>query len=281
MAIVIASGKGGTGKTTIALGLALSHGSPVTLLDTDVEEPNCQVLLRGAPGASRPAKVMIPLFDGMKCTLCGACARACRFNALAIGPGGRLLFPELCHGCGVCLLACERGAISEGERTIGDVNEFQNGPIRLLEGRLLVGETMSTPLIKELKSLGDDPAPTIIDAPPGNACAMAAAVKGADYCLLVTEPSLFGRHDLEAALKIVETLGVKHGVIINRSGPGDELIEDLCREHPSAPILAKIPSSRSLAEAYSRGELLAELGTLLPVFDLIWARVAKEVESLG
>ncbi|NLG83889.1 MAG: 4Fe-4S binding protein [Firmicutes bacterium] len=247
--IAITSGKGGTGKTTVALGLALT-GGPLTLIDADVEEPNCQVLLAGEPMGKEPAKVMVPTFAEDACARCGHCARACRFNALVVGNRGHLLFPELCHGCGACQLVCKHGAIREGEREIGVISRFARGDIRLLEGRLNVGETSGVPLIRQLKRKAVKEDLAIVDSPPGTSCNMVAAVAGANYCLLLTEPTLFGRHDLEAALTVVEALGIPKGVVINRSGDGDGLIEEICRQR-GVPVLARIPHDGKLAEAYA------------------------------
>ncbi|MGQ9779810.1 MAG: ATP-binding protein [Bacillota bacterium] len=279
MQIAIASGKGGTGKTTVALGLALT-GGPLTLIDADVEEPNCQVLLAGEPTDTERAKVMVPVFAEDACVRCGHCARVCRFNALVVGNRGHLLFPELCHGCGACLLVCRHGAVREGEREIGAINRFVRGDIRLLEGRLNVGEPTGVPLIRRLKREAAKEDLTIVDSPPGSSCGMVAAVAGADYCLLVTEPTLFGRHDLAAALTVVEALGIPKGVVINRSGEGDELIEEFCRKR-DVPILARIPHDRNLAAAYARGEFARGGFRFAAIFRRVWAAVYREVRRHG
>lgn len=250
------------------------------MIDADVEEPNCQVLLAGEPRGTEPAKVMVPVFAEDACVRCGHCARVCRFNALVVGIQGHLLFPELCHGCGACLLVCAHGAVREGEREIGAINRFVRGDIRLLEGRLNVGEPTGVPLIRQLKQSAGKEGLSIVDSPPGTCCSMVAAVAGADYCLLVTEPTLFGRHDLESALMVVNALGIPKGVVINRSGDGDELIEEICRRR-GVPVLARIPHDRKLAEAYACGEFGRAEFRLAGIFGRLWAEIRREVRPHG
>jgi MinD superfamily P-loop ATPase len=260
MQIVIASGKGGTGKTTVAVNLALvmAEEAAVGLLDCDVEEPNCHLYLRPSFAATAPVTTMVPDIDEAICTGCGACARACRFHALVALPGRPLLLPELCHGCGVCTYACPEVAIAQGSREIGGVGAGFVQGVYLKWGSLNVGEARSAPVIREVKNLTGAPPLdlVIIDAPPGVACPAVEAMKDSDYAILVTEPTRFGLHDLRLVVDTARELGVPFGVVINRAGIGDDGVVKYCREQ-QIPVLLEIPQDRGIAEASSRGETLA------------------------
>lgn len=258
MRISIASGKGGTGKTTLALLLAATHRN-ITLIDCDVEEPNCHLFLKPQwQDAAQNVTVMVPYIDSDRCIGCGTCADICLFNAIAVTGEKALLFDELCHSCGGCILACQYGAIKEGQKQIGVITTGISTSIpgvRLMSGTLDVGVPSGVPLIRALKkeaqSITGD---VIFDCPPGTACSMVNAVNDSDFCLLVTEPTPFGRHDLELAINIARLLQIPAGVIINKSdaSAGDQSIADLCHNH-QIPVLAKIPHSRSLAGQYAAG----------------------------
>lgn len=257
MVISIASGKGGTGKTTLALLLAAVRPQ-VTLIDCDGEEPNCHLFLR--PKWQTPVcevTVTVPQIDASLCNGCGHCSAACRFNALVVSAKTVLLFDELCHSCGGCQLACKQGAISEVQKTIGSLtsgfSQIHSG-IRLISGTLKVGTPSVVPLIKRLKQevprLSGD---VLLDCPPGTSCAMVTAVQGSDLCILVTEATPFGRHDLELAMNITRLLKLKTVVVINKSdGDRDQEIEALCQSR-CIPVLAKIPHSLSYAGQYASG----------------------------
>jgi len=251
MILSIASGKGGTGKTTVAVNLALSLGA-VRLIDCDVEEPNCHIFLKPEVGAREDVCIMVPHRDESLCDNCGKCADFCRFNALAVSSGIFMSFPELCHGCGGCILVCPNGALTEEPRSIGEILHGSCGDISVSWGLLNIGEAMATPLIAQLKNKMDPLQDTILDAPPGTSCAAIGAVIESDFCILVTEPTPFGLNDLTLAVEMLESLSVPHGVIINRDGIGDDKVEEYC-ERKGIPILLRIPHDERIALLYSEG----------------------------
>ncbi|MFO8056596.1 MAG: ATP-binding protein [bacterium] len=253
MRIAIASGKGGTGKTTVAVALARLIGE-CAFVDCDVEAPNAHLFLQPEITGSEKEEVMLPVVDESKCTGCGECSRVCQFNAIAAIGTSVIVFPELCHGCRACVLICEPKAISDGTREIGVVEWGYADDILFYHARLRVSEPMSPPLISALKKRAGNPREfTILDCPPGTTCPMIEAVRGADYCVLVTEPTPFGIHDLEMAAGAARELSIPAGVVINRVGIGDEAIESFCRDH-GLPVLARIPHTREIAEGYARGK---------------------------
>ena len=257
MVVAVASGKGGTGKTTVSAALALSAEGPVSFLDCDVEEPNAGIFLSAEKPDEQPVEVSVPAVDAEKCTGCGACASFCRFNALAMVSRKVLVFPELCHGCGGCTLVCSSQAITERGERIGVIRRGMVGSISFADGCLDVGRAMSPPLIRALKKGICRSGLTIIDSPPGTSCPMVTAVKGADYVLLVTEPTPFGLHDLKLAVLTMRETGIPFGVIINRSDAGDDRVVRWCDEQ-NIRILMQIPEDRRVAEAYSRGKSILE-----------------------
>lgn len=250
--ISVASGKGGTGKTTVAVGLALAARSAV-LVDCDAEEPNCHIFLRKGEPRVHEVLVPVPSVDAASCSLCGTCARACRFNALAVAGGRVVLFEKLCHGCGVCAAVCPSGAITEVNRRVGVVEVNQDGPILVITGRLDVGEASPVPVIRAAKSLVPGEGLTILDCAPGTSCAVVEAVKGSDLCLLVTEPTPFGLHDLQMAADTVAELGVPAAVVVNRSDGQSESVKDFCRAR-GLRLAAELPADRRAAESYSVGK---------------------------
>lgn len=258
MIISVASGKGGTGKTTVAVNLAKVQERDILLADCDVEEPNCHLFLKPEIAKETGAQVMVPRIDEEKCTLCGECARACRFNALLVTKKNVLVFDELCHGCGTCTIVCPEDAILETKRLIGVIKEGSAGEIDYIAGVLNVGEPMAPPLIKEVKQrLNGNHELTILDASPGTSCPVIEAVRGSDLVVLVTEPTPFGLSDLKLAVGMTRSLKLPIGVVINRyQGEGGELMEYL--EGEKIKLLAKIPLSRSIAETISRGDILVE-----------------------
>lgn len=262
MKIAIASGKGGTGKTTLSVNLAtaLAHEGSVGLLDCDVEEPNCHLYLKPPFDATEPVGTLIPVIDEDACTGCSLCARACEFHALLALPGPPLLLPELCHACGVCAYVCPEEAITENERQIGVVGSGLVDGIYFRWGRLNIGEARSTPVIQAVKDL--DTAPpldtVIIDAPPGVACPAVEAMRGADFAVLVTEPTPFGLHDLVPAVQTARQMSIPCGVVVNRADIGDDRVDEYCAAE-DVPILLRIPDDRRIAEACSRGEIFAAI----------------------
>ncbi|MHC1745969.1 MAG: 4Fe-4S binding protein [Negativicutes bacterium] len=278
MIISIASGKGGTGKTTVALLLAATRQN-ITLVDCDVEEPNCHLFLQPKwQDSGREISVMIPHVHQDLCNGCGACSAVCLFNAIAIAGKSALLFDELCHSCGGCLLACQQGAISEVEKPIGVVNTgvaSTLSDVRLLTGTLNIGTPSAVPLIKIMKKeVAGLSGTALLDCPPGTSCSMVTAIKDSDYCLLVTEPNSFGRHDLELAMNITSLLKISTGVVINKSDGdlADESIQSLC-DSRNIPVLAKIPHSVSFAQQYASGIIPDEFR---PVAADIWRQIDLE-----
>lgn len=251
MVIAVASGKGGTGKTTVSVGFAIVTGR-CQFLDCDVEEPNAHLFLKPRITKTEVVTLPVPQIDHNRCTLCGRCAEACQFHAIATMGKQALVFPELCHGCGACTLACPEDAITEIPRQVGVVESGKAAKIDFVHGRLNIGEPMATPVIRAVKDHLESEQLTIIDASPGTACPVVEAVKGSDFCLLVTEPTPFGLSDLRLAVEVMEKLNLPCGVIINRAGEGDEATEEFCRSQ-GLPLLGRIPFDRCIAEAYAHG----------------------------
>lgn len=275
MNIAVASGKGGTGKTCVAIALALSAPFPARLLDCDVEEPNCHLFLSPEIRHSETLAIPLPVVSESRCTACGKCAEVCQFNAIAVFGDSALVFPELCHGCGGCALACPYGAIAEGRRSIGQLGRGSAGALGFVHGKLNVGEPMAPPLIRAVMHLALPDRVNIADCPPGTSCPMVSAVKENDYALLVTEPTPFGLHDLALAVETVRILGLPMGVVVNRTGIGDDRVQRYC-DKEGIPVLMEIPHDRRIAEAYSRGEPI--LGAV-PGMDSRFGALWKTLES--
>ncbi|RLF28188.1 MAG: (4Fe-4S)-binding protein [Thermoplasmata archaeon] len=251
MIISVASGKGGTGKTTVAVNLALSIDN-VQYLDCDVEEPNANIFLKAEITEREDVTVEIPEINYDRCDFCGKCADFCAYNALAVVPSKVLVFPELCHSCGGCELVCPRDAIKWKKRPIGKIEHGSSGSTDFYQGILNVGEATATPLIKALKRRMDKDRIVVLDAPPGTACPVMETVEGSDYCILVTEPTPFGLHDLKLAVEVMKHLSIPFGVVINRDGIGDDRVEQFCNSN-RIPVLMKIPHDKRISTLYSRG----------------------------
>ena len=251
MIITVASGKGGTGKTTVAVNMALSLEN-VQLLDCDVEEPNAHILLQPTIREIRPVTTKFPVISEELCIYCGKCSKFCAYNALFVAPKTVMVFPELCHSCGGCALVCPKNAITEKERQIGIIKKGEANGVEIVYGELNVGEAMAVPLINAVKNQTKKDKTVIIDAPPGTACSLVASVHKTDFCILVTEPTPFGLHDLKITVQVLKNLGVPMGVIVNRAGLGDRKVYEYC-EKEDIPLLMEIPFDKKIVDLYSRG----------------------------
>ena len=251
MIITVASGKGGTGKTTVAVNMALSLEN-VQLLDCDVEEPNSHILLQPTITETKPVSVKFPVISEDLCNYCGKCSKFCAYNALFVAQKTVMVFPQLCHSCGGCMLVCPKNAITEKERQIGVIKKGEENGVEIVYGELDVGEAMAVPLIKAVKNQMKNDKTVIIDAPPGTACSLVASVHKTDYCILVTEPTPFGLHDLKITVQVLKDIEVPMGVVINRAGLGDRKVYEYCKKE-KIPLLLEIPFNKKIAELYSRG----------------------------
>jgi MinD superfamily P-loop ATPase len=278
MIISIASGKGGTGKTTIAVNLALSlTKGTVQLIDCDVEEPNSHIFLSPSIHQVTSMGIPVPRIDESKCTYCGKCAQVCEYHAIAVILKNVLVFDELCHGCGACSYLCPEKAIFEVEREIGIIQEGSSDGILFVNGILNIGEPMASPLIRKVKERIQKDKILILDAPPGTACPVIETVKGSDFCLLVTEPTPFGLNDLELAVGMLEKLGISKGVVINKADIGDRGIWDYCKSK-NIPILMEIPMDRKIAESYSKGiPIVAENSSYIQKFQDLFEKIKNHI----
>jgi MinD superfamily P-loop ATPase len=258
MIISIASGKGGTGKTTVATNLAAVLGEAACILDCDVDEPNAHLFLNPEIRETETMTVEVPEVNMTACTLCRKCVEICRFRALTVAGKTLLVFPELCHSCGGCFEICPENALDRGMREIGGVEKGMSGPLPFTHGRLRIGEAMTPPLIRTVRKNQLPDKINIIDAPPGTSCPVITAVRGADFVVMVTEPTPFGLHDLELAVEAVRTLSIPHGIVINRSDLGDSRVRDYASRE-GIPVLMEIPFDRKLAECYSKGRLIVDV----------------------
>jgi len=259
MIVSIASGKGGTGKTLVATSLALSLKDieQVQLVDCDVEEPNDHVFLKPEFAGSITVSIPVPRVDEAKCSLCGECGRVCAYHAIILLGKHVLTFPNLCHGCGACSYLCPEKAIGEEERETGIVEWGRSDGMSFIQGKLNVGEAMAPPVIRKVKENAGREGVIIRDVPPGTSCPVVEAVKGSDFCLLVTEPTPFGLNDLTLAVEMVRKLDIPFGVVLNRAGVGDAGVEQYCKNE-NIPILLSIPLDIRIARIYSRGTPLVE-----------------------
>jgi MinD superfamily P-loop ATPase len=277
MIISIASGKGGTGKTTVATNLAVSVNGPVQLLDCDVEAPNAHLFLRPVIEETKTVTTPIPEIDLGKCNQCKKCMEICRFRALAVIGDTVLTFPELCHSCGGCVAVCPEGAITETGRELGVLEAGTVNGVSFVHGRLRVGEAMSPPLIRAVRDRTWANGLTLIDAPPGTSCPVIAAMKDTNFVVLVTEPTPFGLHDLQLAVEAVKILEIPMGLVVNRADMGDDQVKAYARTE-GIPILMEIPFDRQIAESYSRGDMFA---LAMPAWKARFRRLLEDIEQLA
>jgi len=257
MIISIASGKGGTGKTTIATNLAVALGTDVNLLDCDVEEPNDHIFIQPKITRTEKVSLKVPQVDMNKCSLCGKCQEICQFQAIVVVGTTVLTFPELCHSCGGCMEVCPENAITEIDREMGIFESGSRDGLEFAYGRIFVGQVMAVPVIERVRAAVQPDKVNIIDAPPGTSCPVISSVKNTDFVILVTEPTPFGLNDLKLAVGMVKILAIPHGIVINRSDLGDDKVKEYAKEE-NIPILMEIPFDRQIAETYSKGKLLVE-----------------------
>jgi MinD superfamily P-loop ATPase len=298
MRIAIASGKGGTGKTTIATSLAISlvggwgQYSPAPIaplfLDCDVEAPNAHLFLKPAFEQRQEVGILIPQLNQKLCTYCGKCAEVCQFHAIAVLGKKALVFPQLCHGCGSCTLICLEGAISEEMDELGvlERGSTQSG-VDFARGVLNIGEPMAVPIIRQLKKwvVPQPGQVVIIDASPGASCPVVEAVRDADFLLLVTEPTPFGLHDLKLAVEMARELQIPTGVILNRcddhspDGRYNSIVEEYCREQ-GLSILLRIPFEREIAEGIAQGKTLVEIHPeTVPLFRHLFVQINSAMQD--
>lgn len=284
MRIGVLSGKGGTGKTTVAVNLALSFAQThkTQYLDYDVEEPNGFLFLRPEIGQRSIVPLLYPEI-AETCTLCGECSKACQYHALAQVGKEVMVFPELCHGCGTCSVVCQVEAIRERERPLGIIEIGYHQDLRCVQGILREGESLAVPVIQELRKQaeGENAASfeiTLADCPPGSSCSVIHAVEASDLALLVTEPTVFGLHDLKIAVRLVRELGLPCGVILNKDDGGD-LIRDYCALE-RIPILGSIPFALEIAKTYSRGVPLVYEQRWADLFARMKERLLAELSAV-
>ncbi len=283
MKIAVASGKGGTGKTTISTTLAfmeVQKGKKVVYVDCDVEEPNGHLFLKPEILSSKPVGIMVPSIDESRCVNCGLCGQICEYSAIVCLGNQVLIFPEMCHSCGGCWLICTQGAISQTLREMGRVEIGHAKSMQFVQGILHIGEAMSPPVIRAMKESIPDAEIVILDAPPGTSCPVMETIRGCDFVILVTEPTPFGLNDLKLAVEMVRAMRYPFGVVINRSNLGFSELHEYCQRQ-QIPVLAEIPDDRRVAEAYSVGRLIGEaIPEFACFFEQIVHRGIEEVENI-
>jgi len=264
MKIAITSGKGGTGKTTVSTGLfqilTKYMKYNVQLLDCDVEEPDCSIFIKASKTASYPSTISIPKIDVEKCSFCGKCKSACAFNAIVMFPTANFIevSADMCHGCGACTYVCPNNAIQEQDEEIGQITHFDYfAKDEFIEGRMKVGKALQTRVIRETIKHAKEDCIILFDSPPGTSCPVVATVSSADFVIMVTEPTPFGLHDLKLMVETVKQLNKKHGIVVNKAGLDYKPLYDYIHQN-NITLMGEIPFSKTLAGAYSRGEIIAE-----------------------
>ncbi len=283
MRLAVLSGKGGTGKTTVAVNLALGWAPyrETTYVDYDVEEPNGFIFLRPQIRNSSTVFLPYPKING-SCTFCGKCSEACQYHALAVVGSQVLVFPELCHGCGTCGIVCPVGAVDEVKRPLGEIDEGERDSVQCLQGVLKEGESLAGPVIRSLRHLEKKHSSQVeeiivADCPPGSSCSVIHSAEGSDLALLVTEPTLFGLHDLKIAVRLMREMGLSFGVILNKDD-GVPLIREYCTLEDIA-LLGSIPFDLEIARIYSRGQSLMHEPKWADLFKTMGERIVTEVKQ--
>ncbi len=281
MIISIASGKGGTGKTTIStnLALALEDQEQISLLDCDVEEPNAHIFIKPEFKHKETAYTFVPAIDSDRCNGCGKCVDICRFNALTVIGTEVVVFPELCHSCKGCQLVCPERAVMADKRELGEISAGKTGNLNFIQGCSRIGEAMSPPLIDQVLKKGKNDGLTIIDAPPGTSCPVISSIKDSDFVILVTEPTPFGLHDLILAVEAVKVLNIPCGIVINRANLGFDKVHKYA-EQENIPILMEVPFDQKIAEIYSTGKILvAERPEWKEQFNQLYIKVKNIIDK--
>ncbi len=282
MIVTVASGKGGTGKTTVTASLATIWQSKLLTVDLDVEEPNLHLFLHPEIETTSTAEMEIPVLDLSKCSLCGKCAELCQFKAITMMGKFLMTFPDMCHGCGGCLAICPDGALSPGRRELGEIIRGRAGKADFIMGRIRIGEAMTPPLMNIIKdevaaTIRENPMDVLIDAPPGVSCPAVTSVIDSDVIVLVTDSTPFGFHDFVLAWEAFSPFGKPMGVVINRAGLGASEIYRFCADK-SLPVLAEIPYDRAIAEAYSKGQVITTVSENLRE---LFVTLKQQIENLA
>jgi MinD superfamily P-loop ATPase len=278
MQIAIASGKGGTGKTTIATNLACSIArmdKDVQYIDCDVEEPNGHIFLKPDIEKTEDVSISVPEVDTELCNGCGKCGQLCQYSAIICLKGKALVFEQLCHSCGGCMAICPQAAIKEKQRRIGIAEFGRADGVRYAAGKLDIGAIQSPALIKHVKQKAINDGTIIIDVPPGTSCPVIEAVKGTDFVLLVTEPTPFGLNDLQLAVEMVRELEISFAVAINRCDIGDDRVVRYCQQQ-DIEILLEIPDDRLVAETYSQGIKIIDA---LPIYEEKFLQLYQKIDA--
>lgn len=279
MKIAILSGKGGTGKTLVSVNLAAVSGNS-TYIDCDVEEPNGHIFFKPSVNEESDIKVLIPVCDNEKCTGCRKCVKFCNFNALAHVNGGLMVFEDICHSCGGCKLICPENAITEKEKSIGKIKIGTSGGTNVISGIMNTGEESGVPIINQLLNRKFKPDENVfIDCPPGSSCSVMESIKDADYCILVTEPTVLGLHDFKMVYELVSIFNKPHGVVLNKCNEDYNPARQYCLDH-DIRILMEIPYDHELGRLNSSGMIITrETVRYRVIFSRLLDIIMKEVRQ--
>ena len=277
MKLAVLSGKGGTGKTLVAVNLAAVAKDSV-YVDCDVEEPNGHLYFKPTEIETETVAIKIPIVDEDLCLGCRKCVDFCKFNALAAIVNKLLVFDDICHSCGGCIMLCPSNALTEKDKVIGEIKTGISEKVKVISGILNTGEASGIPIIKELmKKTANEKRMTLIDCPPGSACIVMESIQDADYCILVAEPTVFGLHNLQLVLQLVKLFNKPYGVVINKCMESENLIQTFCIEN-KIKVLSKIPFESDLGAINSDGEIAAKSEKYNGLFSELLQAVVKEVE---